>query len=116
MMVNLIKKELIYLVIRLKNRDEIRGQVVTNKENDVIPGLVEHLMSDLSAKDRAKYSNDDDVVLVMTDEEGFPVDQEGELRILKVVMLLIMVFIKCFLQLKRKLLQHKQDKSLWFNV
>jgi hypothetical protein len=53
--------------------------VVTNKtENDVIPGLVEHLMSDLSAKDRAKYSNDDVIVLVMTDEEGFSVDQEGK--------------------------------------
>jgi 20S proteasome alpha/beta subunit len=37
-------------------------------------------MSDLSAKDRAKYSNDDVIVLVMTDEEGFPVLTKEELE------------------------------------
>jgi hypothetical protein len=66
-----------------ENRDEIKGSIVTSKtEGELIPGLTEHLLSNLTEAQKEKYSVDDVIVLVMTTttEEGLlvPVDQKGQ--------------------------------------
>lgn len=66
-----------------ENRDEIKGTIVTSKtENEVIPGLTGHLLSNLTTEQKEKYKAEDVIALVMTTtlEDGtrVPVDQNGK--------------------------------------
>lgn len=63
---------------KLANKDAIRGVIVTNNtQNDIIPGLTEHLMLDATEKQKAKYDPTKTIVLVITDADGNPVDVNG---------------------------------------
>jgi hypothetical protein len=75
---NIRLKNFAFKFNKLVNKDTIRGVIVTNDtQNDIIPGLTEHLMSDVTEKQKAKYDHTKTIVLVITDADGNPVDENG---------------------------------------
>jgi hypothetical protein len=63
---------------KLPNKDSVRAVVVTKKtENKIIKGLTDHLMQDTTPEQKAKYKTDEVIVLVLTDEDGNPIDENG---------------------------------------
>lgn len=67
---------------KFKNKERIRGMVVTQKTQDqILPGLVEHLLGNISEEDKAKYPAGEVLALVMVevDKKGniFLVDENG---------------------------------------
>lgn len=63
---------------KLPNKDSVRAVVVTKKtENKIIKGLTDHLMQDATPEQKAKYKTDEIIVLVLTDEDGNPIDENG---------------------------------------
>ena len=64
---------------RLPNRNNIRGVYVTSKnENDIIPGLIDHLRTDDQGVVDETINRDEVIVLVMTDDQGNLVGVNGE--------------------------------------
>lgn len=75
---NIRLKNFAFNFYKLANKDSLRGTIVTNKTQDsIIPGLTEHLMSGATEEQKAKYDHTKTIVLVITDEDGNPVDENG---------------------------------------
>ena len=75
---NIRLKNFAFKFNKLVNKDAIRGVIVTNDtQNDIIPGLTEHLMSDATEKQKAKFDYTKTIVLVITDADGNPIDENG---------------------------------------
>jgi hypothetical protein len=75
---NIRLKNFAFKFNKLTNRDSLRGVIVTNNtQDDIIPGLTEHLMSGATEEQKAKYDHTKTIVMVMTDADGKPVDENG---------------------------------------
>ncbi|HPR92292.1 MAG TPA: hypothetical protein PLR64_03520, partial [Candidatus Dojkabacteria bacterium] len=54
-----------------KNKDKIKGVVVTSKTEDaILPGLTSHLLSSLTPEQKLKYKEDEVIALVMVEENS----------------------------------------------
>jgi predicted NAD-dependent protein-ADP-ribosyltransferase YbiA (DUF1768 family)/uncharacterized protein YigA (DUF484 family) len=62
-----------------KNRKDIRGVYVTSKtEKKLIPGLIDHLISEMEPEDRVDYKREEFIVMVMVNTDGNLLDVNGE--------------------------------------
>jgi len=62
------------------NRDKIRGVYITFKNEDqILPGLIDHLRTDENGNVDNSINREDVIVLVMTDEDGNLIDENGKL-------------------------------------
>ncbi len=64
---------------KFKNKDKLKAVIVTpNTQGLIIPGLTEHFLSDITDSTKLEKASKEAIFLVIVDEEGNPVDQEGK--------------------------------------